>query len=155
MSLADDVKRAKTELDEVMEKIAAIDKECSNLEALFQGECDKFPEAEEALKKAQLILEETNREQAELQATVHELQAGQPVNGVWVERDSEYLDSTPLQCVAEQAQEDRGASSAAHDSSQGAKKAVKSWDSRWNSQIALQRYSIPRAVQTAATSDEE
>ncbi|KAG9042568.1 hypothetical protein FS837_010681, partial [Tulasnella sp. UAMH 9824] len=155
MSLADDAKKAKTELDAVMEKIAAADRECAELEALFRDECNKFPEAEEALKKAQLILEETDMEQAELQATVHELQAGQPVNGVWVERDSEPLDSTSSQCVAEPAEEDRCTFSTAHNWSQGAKKAVKSWDSRWNSQIALQRYSIPRATQTTAKSGEE
>ncbi|KAG9042723.1 hypothetical protein FS837_010460 [Tulasnella sp. UAMH 9824] len=155
MSLADDAKKAKTELDEVMEKIAAVDRECAELEALFRDECNKFPEAEEALKKAQSILEETDMEQAELQATVHELQAGQPVNGVWVERDSEPLDSTSSQCVEEPAEGDRGTSSTTHDWSQGAKKVVKSWDSRWNSQIALQRYSIPRAAQTTAKSAEE
>ncbi|KAG9049725.1 hypothetical protein FS837_009370, partial [Tulasnella sp. UAMH 9824] len=48
MSLADEAKKAKTELDEVMEKIAAVDRECAELEALFRDECNKFPEAEEA-----------------------------------------------------------------------------------------------------------
>ncbi|KIO25242.1 hypothetical protein M407DRAFT_25461 [Tulasnella calospora MUT 4182] len=148
-SLVDETASAKKELEEVNKKIASADKECSKLEALWHEECENLVEAEEALKKAKWHLEGVDEEQAALQAEVHYLQAGQPVNGVWEDRASEdsQRDSTSSQPAAEKGEEERGATSAAPKSSQREKKAVKSWDSQWESQIALARYSVPRLAQ--------
>ncbi|KIO25238.1 hypothetical protein M407DRAFT_25458 [Tulasnella calospora MUT 4182] len=156
-SLVDETASAKKELEEVNKKIADVDKECSKLEALWHEECENLVEAEEALKKAKWHLEGVDEEQAALQAEVHQLQAGQPVNGVWQERvcDASQRDSTSSQPAAEKAKEERVASP---ESSQPEKMAVKSWDSQSESQIALGQYSVPRpaqAVQAATKSEQE
>ncbi|KIO28763.1 hypothetical protein M407DRAFT_22019 [Tulasnella calospora MUT 4182] len=159
-SIVNETASAKKELEEVNKKIAAADKECSKLEALWHEECDNLVEAEEALKKAKWHLEGVDEEQAALQAEVHHLQAGQPVNGVWKERvsDVSQRDSTSSQPAAEKGEAERGASFAAPESSHREKKAVKSWDSQLESQIALAQYSVPRpaqAVQAATKSEQE
>ncbi|KAG8919604.1 hypothetical protein FRC00_011118 [Tulasnella sp. 408] len=149
MSLADEAKKAKEELDKVMKQIAAVDSDCSQLEALLRDEHEKLEETEEALKKAYWHREGVNEEHALLQADNHELQAGQPVDGVWQQRPSEPLqrDSTPSQPVANQ---ERGSSLATLESSQ----RVKSWDSRWQSMIERQRYSLPRPVHSESNEPE-
>ncbi|KIO28787.1 hypothetical protein M407DRAFT_22045, partial [Tulasnella calospora MUT 4182] len=158
-SLVDETASAKKELEEVNKKIASADKECSKLDTLWHEECENLVEAEEALKKAKWHLEGVDEEQAALQAEVHQLQAGQPVNGVWEERVNEasQRDSTSSQLAAENAEEEGGASFTAPESSQLEKKAVKSWNSQGESQIALGRYSAPRPIQPvqAATKSEQ
>ncbi|KAG8896606.1 hypothetical protein FRC01_011705, partial [Tulasnella sp. 417] len=116
--------------------------------ALYEDECDKFPEAEIALEKAQAIREDTDREQAELYDEIHELQWGEAVGGKWVQRDLNDLrrDSTSSQPTSAGAKEDQSANTDALDSPHRAKKVVKSWDSQWEPLIADGRYSLPRAA---------
>ncbi|KIO28759.1 hypothetical protein M407DRAFT_22016 [Tulasnella calospora MUT 4182] len=159
-SIVNETASAKKELEEVNKKIASADKECSKLEALWHEECDNLAGAEEALKKAKWHLEGVDEEQAALQAEVHQLQAGRPVNGVWEERANEASerDSASSQPAAENAKEEGGGSSTAPESFQLEKKAVKSWNPQWESQIALGRHSGPRsikAVQVVTKSPEE
>ncbi|KAG9027861.1 hypothetical protein FS837_004153 [Tulasnella sp. UAMH 9824] len=149
-SLADEAKKAKEELDEVLKEIAAVDTDCSKLEALWRDEQEKFEEAVEALKRAYWHREGIDEEHDLLLAKNHELQAGQPVDGVWQQRPSEPLrqDSTPSQSVGSQ---ERGSSLATLESSQ----RVKSWDSQWQSTIERQRYSLPRPVQVTTSEANE
>ncbi|KAG8908312.1 hypothetical protein FRC00_011303, partial [Tulasnella sp. 408] len=149
-SLSDEAKKAKEELDEVLKQIAAVDMDCSQLEALLHGEHKKLEEVEEALKHAYWHREGVNEEHALLQDDVHELQAGQPVNGVWQQRASEplQLDLTPSQSAANQ---ERGSSLTTLESSQ----RVKSWDSQWESMIERQRYSLPRPAQVTTSESNE
>ncbi|KAG8922067.1 hypothetical protein FRC00_007865, partial [Tulasnella sp. 408] len=69
-SLSDEAKKAREELDQVMNKIAAVDTECSELEALLRDEHEKLEEVEEALKKAYWHREGINEEHALLQDEV-------------------------------------------------------------------------------------
>ncbi|KAG8895018.1 hypothetical protein FRC01_012615, partial [Tulasnella sp. 417] len=147
-SLVHETDSAQAEFKAVMEQIAAVDKECAKFQALYEDECDKFPEAEIALEKAQMIHEDTDREQAELYDEIHELQWGEAVGGKWVPRDLNDLrrDSASSQPASAQAKEDQDANTEAVDSPHRAKKVVKSWDSQWEPLIAEERYSLPRAA---------
>lgn len=81
-----------------------MDTKCSKLEALLHDECGKLDEAEEALKKAHWHLQAINEEHATLHDELHELQAGQPINGVWQQRTSQLLQrgDTRSQSASEQ-----------------------------------------------------
>ncbi|KAG9047651.1 hypothetical protein FS837_001779 [Tulasnella sp. UAMH 9824] len=149
-SLDDEAKKAKEELDEVLKQIAAVDSDCSKLEALLRDGQEKFEEAGEALKKEHWHREGIEEEHALLLDENHELQAGQPVNGVWQQRPSEPLqqNSTPSQSVASK---ERGSSLATLESPQ----RVKSWDSQWESMVERQRYSLPRPVQATTSESNE
>ncbi|KAG9042730.1 hypothetical protein FS837_010467 [Tulasnella sp. UAMH 9824] len=149
--------KVKEELDEVLKQVAAVDMECSKLEALLQDECDKFNEMEECSNTAQLQLEEADEEHIELQVKAYESQAGQATNGVWEHRVIEPLqrDSQPPQPFIEHAEKGRAASPAIVNWSQRAKKVLKSWASQSKSRVARQRSSVPRIIQTATKSDEE
>ncbi|KAG9043541.1 hypothetical protein FS837_009416, partial [Tulasnella sp. UAMH 9824] len=73
LSLADDAKKANKKIEKVTKQIAAVDREWSKFHALWYEECEKFDQAQEALKKAQWTLEKTDEKVAGLQAYLHKL----------------------------------------------------------------------------------
>ncbi|KAG8930830.1 hypothetical protein FRC00_000956, partial [Tulasnella sp. 408] len=122
-SVVDESGSAKRRLENLKRRIVAVEGGCAQLEEQLYEECEKVDEAEVALKKAGRNLKETDRECAKLQAVLYGMQLGRFVDCSWYQRGSE--PKIP----------------------QRADQAVESWDSHWDSQIALARYALPRAVQ--------